>query len=558
MNQGIISVMNKALERLKKATEQISPRDYSLFFVALLLWCVTFYTDTFLFTKDALNMNSLPVDLDAVNYMHVGSKLIQLAVLFLMLKFVVVAFQKPTLFFSFLFLLVIYGIGVYLTYPGYFMSDDPIIFAYATRYYPVYWHSYLTSLYYCVALSCIPASSGVILFHSIISAMVFAWISDQCTILLPKKATFLTLLLGLLPFVLLGGLMCFRPVLYAPIFAFFVATLFFESVHKPTFTIRKMVLFAFLCSLLALWRSEAILLIVFVPILIWMIYNKQTQGFRKKWLIFLVCMLSFFMLLKLPQSAGEKKYYGSDYLIISTTRPLSVILHRDQTYPGADKDLEAINKVTKLDYITNDSLSCSAYNRYNSDHNEGKFTQTGADKAVQSAYLKAAFRLIYHNLDLYFAERLQLFLITNGFFDYNSSMVLDLKPVVATNFHLYQSDRDYGFELIDAYRRIPVYGETDYANFLFKFGGEAYLLVMAFGFVLFLYSLIRKDWFLSIMLVSIFTREGIIFLSAPVSFIQYSYPSMYGILVLVVLQIIKSQILNKTQIMNKKEKRIHT
>ena len=57
------------------------------------------------------------------------------------------------------------------------------------------------------------------------------------------------------------------------------------------------------------------------------------------------------MLIKVPQNHGEAKHYGKDYLIISTTRPLTVIVHREQTYPGAEEDLANINAITDLGYL---------------------------------------------------------------------------------------------------------------------------------------------------------------------------------------------------------------
>lgn len=91
-------------------------------------------------------------------------------------------------------------------------------------------------------------------------------------------------------------------------------------------------------------------------------------------------------MIKIPQTNGEKKYYGSDYLIISTIRPLSLIIHREQTYVGAEEDLANIDAVIDLDYISYETLSCSSYNRYNSDHNSGHFTETGADADTQKAF----------------------------------------------------------------------------------------------------------------------------------------------------------------------------
>ena len=189
--------------------------------------------------------------------------------------------------------------------------------------------------------------------------------------------------------------------------------------------------------------------------------------------------------------------------------------------------MENISRITEYGYLHNDSLSCSAYNRYNSDHNEGRYTQTGADQEAQKAYLKSAVRLILHNLDLYAGERIQLFLVTNGFYQYDTSMVLDLKPVVATDFHLYEHDKAEGFEMLEAYKRIDREGSDSYAMLLFRLGGEAYIPMLLLAMGILIIALIRKKWFYAVLFLSLFAREAVIFLTAPASFIQYNYPFMY-------------------------------
>lgn len=478
------------------------------FGIAFFIWLITFYTDTKIFSADPLDMNCLPIDTAMVWPMHLLTKIILLLVLFGLVEFMVYARKRPALLFSFLGFFVIYVIGLVLTYPGYFMSDDPIIFAYASRYYPVYWHNYLTSLFYMVGMSLFPASSGPVLFSDLCYALVYAYIFDQTRRLYPEKRSFLVLLLGVLPFTLLGALMCFRPALYAPFFLFYIAYLFFEWKKKATLTFPKMIGITALTALLSIWRSEGIVLMVFVFFLLPCVYGINKLQ-KKKVFAFLFCLIGFFLLIKAPQNHGENKYYGSDYLIISTTRPLSVIVHRDQTYEGAKEDLANVSAVTEFGYLHNDSLSCSAYNRYNSDHNEGKYTETGADAATQKAYLKSAFRLILHNFDLYLGERLQLFLITNGFFDYNQDMVLNLKPVVATDFTLYAHDRNYGFALIEGNKRIPCQGSDSYALMLFSAGGEAYIPILILLTILTLYTLISRKWFVFFTCLMMFAREAV-------------------------------------------------
>ena len=138
--------------------------------------------------------------------------------------------DRPCLLYTsllpFLGFLAIYGIGLMLTWPGYYMSDDPIIFAYATRYYPVYWHNYLTSLFYMTAMSLFPASAAPVLLSDVCYAMTFAYIFYKAKQLYASKA-YILLLAGILPFTLLGALMCFRPAIYASFFLFYFAYLFF-------------------------------------------------------------------------------------------------------------------------------------------------------------------------------------------------------------------------------------------------------------------------------------------------------------------------------------------
>ena len=206
-----------------------------------------------------------------------------------------------------------------------------------------------------------------------------------------------------------------------------------------------------------------------------------------------------------------------------------------------------------LSYISYETLSCSSYNRYNSDHNRGRFTETGADKETQSRYLKSALRLIAKNLDLFFAERLQLFLVTNGIYDYDKSLVMDLEPVTTYKFHLYQSDRDYGFLLVDGNKRLPINGGKDLALFLFQYGGEAYLPVLILLILTCIYTLTKKKWLLFWMCLSLIAREGVIFLTAPASFVQYNYPTMFSAIFLFIYTILEAIEEKKTSLDNKQK-----
>lgn len=507
----------------------------ALLLAAGVVFGLTFITDTKIFSSDPLNMNCLPIDYDMVLLMHVLSKILVFFALWGILEFLYYGIRHKKLLVSFLGFFILYLLLLLCGYPGYYMSDDTVIFGYATRYYPVYWHNYLTSLYYMVGMSLFPASTGPIILNDLCLAMGFSYIYYKTDLLFSTKVKYIVLLCGLMPFVLLSGLMCFRPALYAPFFLFFFAYLYFEKKEEKSLTWQKLLLLSALAGLLCLWRSEGIVLIVFCLLLLPLCYGKDL----KKLALFLLAFAVFFSVMKIPQSKGEDKYYGSDYLIISTIRPLSLIIHREQTYPGAEEDLANIDAVIDLDYISYETLSCSSYNRYNSDYNGGHFTETGADSKTQQAYLKSALRLIAHNLDLYFAERLQLFFVTNGIYDYDPALVLGLTPVTTSEFHLYQSDKAYGYELITGNQRLPVTGSEAVASFLFQYGGEAYLPVLILLILACIYTLAKRNLFFFFGLLSLLAREAVIFLTAPASFIQYSYPTMFVTVFMVLILIIE-------------------
>lgn len=66
-----------------------------------------------------------------------------------------------------------------------------------------------------------------------------------------------------------------------------------------------------------------------------------------------------------------------------------------------------------------------------------------------------------------------------------------------------------------------------YALFLFRCGGEAYIPMLLLLLGITVYAIIKKNWFVFFVSLNLIAREAVIFLTAPASFIQYSYPMMY-------------------------------
>ena len=179
------------------------------------------------------------------------------------------------------------------------MSDDPIIFAYATRYYPVYWHNYLTSLFYMTAMSLFPASAAPVLLSDVCYAMTFAYIFYKAKQLYASKA-YILLLAGILPFTLLGALMCFRPAIYASFFLLYFAYLFFAWKEQKYISPAAFGLIALLTAVLSFWRSEGMLMPVLMLPVLFFVYRKNCANIKSifKFLFsFFLCTIAFLMLI---------------------------------------------------------------------------------------------------------------------------------------------------------------------------------------------------------------------------------------------------------------------
>ncbi|MCR4689913.1 MAG: hypothetical protein K5739_01020, partial [Lachnospiraceae bacterium] len=175
--------------------------------LSLLYLGLTFVWDSKIFSSDGLNMNCLPVDTQMIPLMHALTKLCVFAFVFMVLLFLRYCLGNKSTLLVFLLYLAVYGVGLLLVYPGYYMNDDPIIFAYATRYLPVYWHNYLTSLFYMTGMSLFPASCGPVLLSDVCYAMVYAFFYDRAGAVLHADGILYRILLilpGLAPFTLLG------------------------------------------------------------------------------------------------------------------------------------------------------------------------------------------------------------------------------------------------------------------------------------------------------------------------------------------------------------------
>jgi len=513
--------------------------------VAIVHFVLTFYTDGRIFTSQSFDFDFvLPLDSRSAPYYYVLAKVLALVCLIIFYQILYLFWRAARtknkkflmdFMLPFGIILGVYLVNFAICFPGLYKIDDTTMYAMATRGYAFYWHSYLTSLYYMVGLTLFPFSSGQMVMTDLFAALIFAYFFYRLSSVLPdkkwNKLKWLLLIVALSPFMNTIGLETFRTYIYALLNMFFFGYLLFEKIQKRRFTLLKFLLLALCVGVLAFWRSESIVYLVFAPFLIFVTYRHDIN--IKKALAFAAAGVAFFGVVNIPQSVGNTRYYNNDYLIVSTTRPLSIILNLDGTtdYEGAEEDLAAINNIIGVDHIKlfpGDSIS---YQSWNTITHEGRLSQTMSTKEAQSDYIKAFFDIVMHNKKAFLKERLDLFIDTNnldGILQVNFGKELvrtedpslpALAPYWELNTNLNESGITPRGMSETGLAWLPVITLSEWT---WLYSVIPCLLLAIFLIIL---SIRYKAWLVFMTELILLVREGIIFLTSPSAMISYYMPT---------------------------------
>ena len=301
-----------------------------------------------------------------------------------------------------------------------------------------------------------------------------------------------------------------------------------KKYKKKPFTLIKFLLLALCVGVLAFWRSESIIYLVFAPFLIFAAYRHDIN--IKKVLAFAVAAVVLFGVVNLPQSAGNKKYYNNDYMIVSTTRPLSVILNVDGTtdYAGAEEDLAAINAIISIEHIKDFPYNSISYQSWNTIAHEGRLSQTMSTKEAQGEYIESFIDIIMHNKKVFLKERLDLFIKTNGLgglfeIDFGKKLEQQEEPSLAPYWELNTTLNKSGITPRGMSETGIAYMDAiTFAEWPIIYTVIPWLLLAV---ILVILSIRYKAWLVFMIELIVLAREGIIFLTAPSAMISYYMPT---------------------------------
>lgn len=306
------------------------------------------------------------------------------------------------IFFCFVFFLTI---QVIMCYPYDYISwgDSAVVLGVAQNGYPLYWHNYMTSVY----VLAINIVFGSPIFIGIVQGVMYAYVvSFICARIYDKNKYVSYFILSIfVAYSHFWGINPYRIFVYGILLMYLIAKTVFEIEDGVFFEKKNIIVNSALAGFLAFFRTESILYIFFVAIL--MIAHKKT--IKKLILTSVLISCLTYIIFFVPQSVGNQKYYKNDYLLISVYGLVSDVLYYDTQgdslvntgYRGAQEDINGL--IIERDKI--EQYGSYVYHYWCGVTNNST-TQSDFSDDERKSIIKSAFRLCYHNIPILVRERI--------------------------------------------------------------------------------------------------------------------------------------------------------
>lgn len=234
-------------------------------------------------------------------------------------------------------------------WPGAWRMDEFGILRDAKTLMPTFWQGYLTSLFYMFSLMLIPTPAGVVIVQCFVNACCMGYVCEKAEKILGVKHRFL-LLLPFLAFPVLDSNMYPMRMSVYVFLELFLAAVFLSAVwEKRKLTKAEHVLAVMVTALLAVWRTEGIYYLVWIPVVYLVIFWKQEN--RKHKISFIASVAVTTILVMVPQTVGNKLVSGDQYEITSMVLPIAPLLCEAEGEQEKAELIEAVDKVIDTDLM---------------------------------------------------------------------------------------------------------------------------------------------------------------------------------------------------------------
>lgn len=275
--------------------------------IALIQWLVSFYTDKFIFKYYNENLGLLE-NLMA-NHKIIFYKSMYLILLIIVWNYISKLYIKikekdieaRTFIKYFLPYWIIMIIFLAITWPGVWRWDEFTILDNSLGLGVYAWQHYLTSIIYTISLMIIPLPAGIVLVQITIISVIIGYVVSKFSMMIKiDKLTYLLYVPFILFPVIDQNLYPLRISIYSYLELLFwckIAFLYYDIEEAS----KKNILFmAFISALLISWRSEGIILIIFLPISFCILFYKKYRNNEK--ILYIVVTILASIILITPQN----------------------------------------------------------------------------------------------------------------------------------------------------------------------------------------------------------------------------------------------------------------
>ncbi len=280
--------------------------------LALIQWLMSFYTDKFIFKYYNENLSFLQ-NLGS-NHKIIFYKSIYLVLLIIVWNYISKLYIKikekdseaRAFIKYFLPYWIIMIVFLAITWPGVWRWDEFTILNNSLGLGVYAWQHYLTSIIYTISLMIIPLPAGIVLIQITIISVIVGYIISKFSIMI--KTDKLVYLLYI-PFILFPvidqNLYPLRISLYSYIELLFWCKIAFLYYDIEEASKQNILFLTFISALLVSWRSEGIILIIFLPISFYILFYKRYKNNEKILYILVTILVSIIFI------APQEYFMGS-------------------------------------------------------------------------------------------------------------------------------------------------------------------------------------------------------------------------------------------------------
>lgn len=431
--------------------------------------------------------------------------------------------------------MVIFGILLLLTWPGIWSWDDIFIVQSASLYGLSAWQHFFSGLFQILCLQTIPIASGVLIIQVLITSLIIGYCITNISRLFgknEKQERIMQFVLGLIvlaPPLITYILSGFRMGLYSYLELLLITKVIILFKEQKPITLLEIIKIIFFTVLVSSWRTEGLYYPFLILILLLML-GKKIVSKKTSIVIFVLIMICNIVVGKFNNFIIG----NNNYSISATMEPVTAIV---KISDESDKDeIDKINKVLDVEYIL-DNPEWGGEKYFWTDGVIRNYTDE-----EYSDYLKASLKLIFKYPDVAFKGILNIFIKTgSGLGDNNIQTTRNMIKGSGNTLKLFDSTDGAGqqWDRVNSKLKAPISLNVRNAVISFLCGADSegnltiihnifWNLFIPFGFILFclIYKLIKKDYFMVFLILTVVARIPLVFITAPAPYFMY-YLSAY-------------------------------